>query len=153
MAATDADLWPMSDDGRPARWWFPNTDTLGEGWVKVKLLTPDDDDGGDGDDAPPAVRRIPLGAGHEVRAERAGREVVVDEGGGVGRRAPPALELARVAPQLPRALGGDVVLRGHRHREPLGVLRHGGDAHAVPPRGSSSNSSPIRASRPRQSAS
>ena len=34
-----------------------------------------------------------------------GLQVVLREGGGVGRRAPPALELARVRPQLPHAFG------------------------------------------------
>ena len=63
----------------------------------------------------------------------AGREVVVDDGGGVGRRAPPALELARVGPQLPGALDGGVELGGDRHAQRFGILVDVRDGHGVAP--------------------
>ena len=57
---------------------------------------------------------VALGPGHEVGDPPARREVVVDDRGRVGRRAPPALELARVGPQLPGPLDGGVELGGDR---------------------------------------
>ena len=71
------------------------------------------------DDLPVALRLVALGPGHVVLDAAAGREVVRGEGGGVGRRAPPALELARVGPQLPDALGRGVELGVEGHGQGL----------------------------------
>ena len=56
------------------------------------------------DDVPEAARLVAGRPGHVVLDMAAGREVVGGERGGVGGRAPPALELARIGPQLPDAL-------------------------------------------------
>src|SRR5438445_8226385 len=51
------------------------------------------------------------------------------EGGGVGRRPPPALELARVRPQLPDALDRCIEFGLHGQGEPLGILADGSYGH------------------------
>src|SRR5260370_10884031 len=53
---------------------------------------------------PVAVPLVAGGPGHVVLDATAGRQIVFGEGGRVGRRPPPALELSRVPPHLPNAL-------------------------------------------------
>ena len=84
-------------------------------------------------DLPPAVVLLALGAGHEVGDPAARSEVVVDDGGGIRRRAPPALELPRVGPQLPRPLDRRVELGGDRSSSGPRVLVHGRDGHRFGP--------------------
>ena len=57
------------------------------------------------EDLPVAIVLVALGPGHVVLDTAAGPQLVPGEGSGVGWRTPPALELARVGPQLPHALG------------------------------------------------
>ncbi len=72
------------------------------------------------DDVPEAVRLVAARSGHVVLDVAADREVVLREGGGLGRGTPPALELARIGPQLPDArrrrveLGGQASWSGRR---------------------------------------
>ena len=75
------------------------------------------------------VRLVALGPGHVVFDTAAGSQVVLRERGGVGRRAPPALELARIGPQLPDAIRGGVELGVEGHGQGLRVLADGGDGH------------------------
>ena len=82
------------------------------------------------DDVPEAARLVAGRPGHVVLDVAAGRQVVGGEGGGVGRRTPPALELARIGPQLPDALRRRVELGGQGHGQGVGVLADGGDSHA-----------------------
>jgi hypothetical protein len=56
----------------------------------------------------------------------AGLQVVLGQGGGVGRRAPPAIELARIRPQLPHALGWGVELGVEGQAQGPGILVKGG---------------------------
>ncbi len=81
------------------------------------------------EDVPVAARLVAARPGHVVLDAAAGRQVVGGEGGGVGRRTPPALELARIGPQLPDALGRGVELGGQGHGQGVGVLADGGDSH------------------------
>ena len=60
----------------------------------------------DVDDTPPAGPPLALRPGDEERDAPAWRQVVLDDGGGMCRRAPPPFELARVCPQPPDALRG-----------------------------------------------
>ena len=83
------------------------------------------------EDVPVAVRLVAGRPGHVVLDAAAGREVVRREGRRVGRRAPPALELARIGPQLPDALGRRVEFGGQGHGQGVGVLADGGDGHAM----------------------
>ena len=64
------------------------------------------------DDVPEAVRLIAATAGHVVLDAAAGRQVVAGERRRIGGRTPPALELARIGPQLPDALGRGLELGG-----------------------------------------
>src|SRR5207253_1625471 len=59
----------------------------------------------------------------------AGAQFVRVDGGGVGRRAPPSLELTRVGPQLPHPLGRGVELGGNGHLQRLRALPDCGDGH------------------------
>ena len=81
------------------------------------------------EDVPEALGLVARGSGHVVLDAAAGREVVRGHGRRVGRRAPPALELARVGPQLPDALGRRGELGRQGHREGLGVLADCGHGH------------------------
>ena len=83
------------------------------------------------DDVPVAVRLVAGRAGHVVLDAAAGGQVVAREGRRVGRRTPPALELARIGPELPDALGRGVELGGQGHGQGLRVLADGGDGHAA----------------------
>ena len=56
-------------------------------------------------DLPVGVWLIAVRPGHVVLHAAAGPQLLLGDGGGVGRRAPPALELARIGPQPPDALG------------------------------------------------
>src|SRR5437870_11893087 len=53
------------------------------------------------------------------------------EGGRVGRRPPPALELARIRPQLPNALDRCIEFGLNREGQPLGILADSGDGHRL----------------------
>jgi len=59
-----------------------------------------------------------LRPGHVVLDAAAGRQAVLGEGGGIGRRTPPALDLARIGPKLPHPLGCRIErgLQGDGHR-------------------------------------
>src|SRR5207237_1261940 len=109
------------------------------------------------EDLPVAARLVALGTGHVVLDAAAGHQVVLGEGGGVGRRAPPALELARIGPQLPHALGTRVKLGLQGHGQRLRILADGGDSHRclsfVSVTSVSVTSSVMRAIRPRHSSS
>src|SRR5207249_8355691 len=83
------------------------------------------------EDVPVAVRLVARGPGHVVLDATAGRQIVFGEGGRVGRRPPPALELARIRPQLPNALDRCIELGLDRQGQPTGVLADGGDGHRV----------------------
>jgi hypothetical protein len=87
----------------------------------------------DGAHPPPARVLVALRAGHEVVDRAARGEVVVDHGGRVGRRPPPALQLAWVGPDLPHALHGGAELGGDGHPAVLGVLDDIGDGHGEAP--------------------
>jgi len=67
------------------------------------------------------VRLVARGPGHVVRDATAGRQIVFGEGGRVGRRPPPALELARICPQLPNALDRCIEFGHNGQGEPLGI--------------------------------
>src|SRR5690606_22847908 len=108
---------------------------------------------------PVAVVLVTLRPGHVVGDVAARGQVVLLHGGGVGRRSPPAFQLARVGPQLPHPLHRGVELRGQGQGQPVEVLLDTGDCHLrSPPLGLSplrgpGNSSDIRSTRPRQTAS
>src|SRR5437870_766131 len=53
------------------------------------------------------------------------------EGGRVGRRPPPALELARIRPQLPNALDRCIEFGLNREGQPLGILADSADGHRL----------------------
>ena len=80
-------------------------------------------------DVPVAVVLLALGAGHEVVHPAAGGELVVDEGGRIGRRTPHPLELARVGVHLPDAVGGRRELGSDGQRAGLEVVGDVGDGH------------------------
>ena len=104
--------------------------------------------------APPAARRLALRAGHEVgdRRRRATRSCpsTVD---GMARRPPPALELARVGPQLPDPLDRRGELGDEHEAELLEVPLDADDRHPPGDSGISASSAAIRSTRPRQAAS
>ena len=83
------------------------------------------------DDVPEALGLVAFRRGHVVLDAAPRSEVVLREGGGVVRRAPPALELARIGPQLPDALGRRVELGVQGHGQGVGVLADGGDGHLL----------------------
>ena len=83
------------------------------------------------DDVPEAVRPVAAGSGHVVLDAAAGRQVVGGEGRGVRRGTPPALELARIGPELPDALRRCVELGGQGHGQGVGILADGGDGHVL----------------------
>ena len=78
--------------------------------------------GVNGDEPPPAAGLLPLGAGHEVAGLAAGDKLVLLERGRPGGRAPPALKLARVFPDLPDALHAGVELGDHGEAQGLEIL-------------------------------
>src|SRR5260370_27754906 len=80
---------------------------------------------------PVAVRLLARGPGHVVLDATAGRQIVFGEGGRVGRRPPPALELARIRPQLPNALDRGIEFGLNGQGEPLGILADSGDGHRL----------------------
>src|SRR5206468_7625376 len=81
-------------------------------------------------DLPPATGLRAVRAGHEVAGPAADLEVVLLERRRPGRRAPPALELARVLPDPPDALEHGVVLGDDREGQRLGVLVRTDDGHS-----------------------
>src|SRR5260370_17095080 len=83
------------------------------------------------EDVPVTVWLVARGAGHVVLDATAGRQIVLGEGGRVGRRPPPALELARIGPQLPNALDRCIEFGLNRQGEPLGILADSGDGHRL----------------------
>src|SRR5918992_1293326 len=83
------------------------------------------------EDVPVALRLVALGSGHVVLDAAARREVVPCEGGGVARRAPPALELAWVGPKLPHPLGRCVELGVDGQGQLVGILADCGHGHPV----------------------
>src|SRR5205823_15128565 len=83
------------------------------------------------EDVPVAVRLVARGPGHVELDATAGREIVFGEGGRVGRRPPPALELARIRPQLPNALDRCIEFGLNGQGEPLGSLADCGDGHRL----------------------
>src|SRR5438128_2625363 len=83
------------------------------------------------EDVPVAVRLVARGPGHLVLDATAGRQIVFGEGGRVGRRPPPALELARIRPQLPNALDRCIEFGLNDQGEPPGILADGGDGHRL----------------------
>ena len=88
----------------------------------------------DAHELPPAVGLVAVRAGHEVVRLSTDDEVVVDEGGRPGRRSPPLLELTRVGPHLPHALGRGRELGGQGERQGFGVLDDVDDGHRWSPR-------------------
>src|SRR2546423_601028 len=80
---------------------------------------------------PVAVRLVARGPGHVVLDATAGRQIVFGERGRIGRRPPPALELARIRPQLPNALDRRIEFGLNGQGEPLGVLADSGDGHRL----------------------
>ena len=101
----------------------------------------------DRDDVPDAVEALALRAGHEVGDGAAGLELVAFEGRRSHRRPPPALELARVGPQLPHALQRRIELGSDGQGAGVEVLVDVGDGHWGFP--SSERTSDMRATRPR----
>src|SRR5207245_3993314 len=85
------------------------------------------------EDVPVAVWLVARGPGHVVLDATAGRQIVFGEGGGVGRRPPPALELARIRPQLPNALDRCIEFGLNGQGEPVGIFADGGDGHRLLP--------------------
>src|SRR6202171_780483 len=85
----------------------------------------------DFEDVPVAMRLVARGAGHVVLDATAGRQIMFGEDGRVGRRPPPALELARIRPQLPDALDRCIEFGLNGQGEPLGILAHSGDGHRL----------------------
>src|SRR5204863_5265310 len=83
------------------------------------------------EDVPVAVRLVARAPGHVVLDATAGRQIVFGEGGRVGWRPPPALELARIRPQLPNALDRCVEFGLDGQGEPLGLLADSGDGHRL----------------------
>src|SRR5690242_6449957 len=79
------------------------------------------------DDLEVAAVFATLRTDHVVLDATARREIVLGERGGIARRAPPALELARIGPQLPHALSRRVELSFNCHRERLWILADGGN--------------------------
>ena len=73
-------------------------------------------------DPPPTVRRVAAGTRHEVARLAADHEIVARERRWVRRRAPPALELARILPELPDLLRRGRKVGHHRERQVLCVL-------------------------------
>jgi hypothetical protein len=73
-------------------------------------------------DPPPAAALLTLGPRHVVVDLAAGHELVLLEGRRPGGRAPPALQLARVFPDLPYPLDGGVELGDEGEAERLGIL-------------------------------
>src|SRR5690606_15780565 len=108
---------------------------------------------------PPAAVLVTLRTGHEVGDVAARAQVMLLHGGGVGRRSPPALQLAGVGPQLPHPLHRSVELGDQGQGELVQVLLHTGDCHLGSPRLGCSplrglgNSSDIRSTRARQTVS
>src|SRR5438477_403447 len=96
-------------------------------------------------DLPVAVVPVALGPSHLVCDVTAGRELVPCDASGVARRAPPALELTRIGPQLPHPLGRRIELGFDCHREPLRILADGGDGHGWLSLVAESNSRPTAA--------
>ena len=104
-------------------------------------------------DVPVGVWLIAVRPGHVVLHAAAGPQLMLRDGGGVGRRAPPALELARIGPQLPDALGGGVELCVESQAQRLRVLADGGHGHRSLSLVYSLTSSVMRSMRPRHSSS
>src|SRR5207249_11924480 len=67
-----------------------------------------------------AVILLAGGPGHLVLDATAGRQIVFGEARWVRRRPPPALELARLRPQLPDALDRCIAFGLHGPGDPLG---------------------------------
>src|SRR5689334_8759496 len=72
---------------------------------------------------------VVLGPGHDVAALSPGLELVAWEGHRERLRTPPALELARVRPEVPEALGCGVEVGDHRHRQVLYIGAAGDGCH------------------------
>src|SRR5439155_1040216 len=108
-------------------------DFRGERAVRVGTAAAQDNATGrvDVEDVPVAVRLIACGPGHVVLDTTARRQIMFGEGGGVSRRPPPALELARIRPQLPNALDRCIELGLNGQREPLGILADADDGHRL----------------------
>src|SRR5437899_8863256 len=83
------------------------------------------------EDVPVAMRLVAGGPGHVELDATVGRQIVFGEGGRVGRRPPPALELARIRPQLPNALDRCIEFGLNGKGEPLGSLADCGDGHRL----------------------
>src|SRR5438093_8475364 len=83
------------------------------------------------EDVPVAVRLFASGPGHVVLDATAGRQIVLGEGGRVGRRTPPAPELPRIRPQLPDALDRCFEFGLNGQAEPLGIPADSGDGHRL----------------------
>src|SRR5438132_5089446 len=83
------------------------------------------------EDVPVAMRPVARGPGHVELNATAGCQIVFGEGGRVGRRSPPALELARIRPQLPNALDRCIEFGLNGQGEPLGILADSGDCHRL----------------------
>src|SRR5207253_10453826 len=103
-------------------------------------------------DLPIPVVLVALRADHLVHDVAATLELVLCDGSGVARRAPPALELTRIGPQLPHPLGRGSELSFDGHREPLRIFADRGDGHGWISLVSEINSA-MRALRPRHSSS
>src|SRR5689334_11810842 len=81
------------------------------------------------DHFPEAAMVLALSPGHVVLDATAWREIVPGERGGMGRWPPPALQLARIVPQLPHTLRRGWELRFDGQGEPLWILADGDDGH------------------------
>src|SRR5207253_1797924 len=84
-------------------------------------------------DVPVAVRLVARAPGHVVLDATAGRQIVFGEGRRVGRWSPPALELARIGPQLPDALDRCIEFGLNGQRELAGILGDCRDGHRWSP--------------------
>src|SRR5438105_2434945 len=80
-------------------------------------------------DLPVPAVPVALGPDHPVLDATARCQVVLFDSSGVVRRAPPALELTWIGPQLPHPLRRRVELGLDSHREPVRILADGGDGH------------------------
>src|SRR5690606_34225392 len=87
--------------------------------------------GVDAQELPEAARLLAVRPGHHVLGASADGKVVPLERRRPFRRAPEALDLARVSVGGPHALDGSGKLRGDGHRELPGVLADVYDRHAV----------------------